>query len=172
MRTRRSPEFIAAMVEDPQRTLPGSSMPRTEMPDNERALIIRYLQSRPGDASSTTGAKPSAAPVPTAGASGEALYARWCAGCHGTAGRGDGPNASSLPVTPANHADATAMSARPDDSLFDTIAGGGAIMNRSPRMPAFGATLSPSDMRALVSHIRRLCRCEGPEWSRNTSGSR
>jgi mono/diheme cytochrome c family protein len=59
------------------------------------------------------------------------------------------------------------MSARPDDSLFDTIAAGGAVMNRSPRMPAFGATLTPAEIRALVRHIRSLCRCEGPAWSRN-----
>ena len=59
------------------------------------------------------------------------------------------------------------MSARPDDSLFDTIAAGGAVMNRSPRMPAFGATLSAAEIRALVRHIRTLCRCEGPSWSRD-----
>jgi mono/diheme cytochrome c family protein len=40
-------------------------------------------------------------------------------------------------------------------------------MNRSPRMPAFGATLSSAEIRALVRHIRALCRCEGPAWSRN-----
>jgi hypothetical protein len=39
-------------------------------------------------------------------------------------------------------------------------------MNRSPRMPAFGATLSAAEIRALVRHIRTLCRCEGPAWSR------
>ena len=40
-------------------------------------------------------------------------------------GRGDGPNARDLPVRPTAHANATAMSARSDDVLFDTIAGGG-----------------------------------------------
>jgi mono/diheme cytochrome c family protein len=41
------------------------------------------------------------------------------------------------------------------------------VMNRSARMPAFGATLSAAEIRALVRHIRTLCRCEGPTWSRN-----
>jgi mono/diheme cytochrome c family protein len=57
------------------------------------------------------------------------------------------------------------MRARSDDALFDTIAGGGAIMNRSPRMPPFGETLSASEIRSLVAEIRRLCGCEGPSWS-------
>ncbi len=36
------------------------------------------------------------------------------------------------------------MSRRPDDALYDAIAAGGAVMGRSPRMPAFGATLGPT----------------------------
>jgi mono/diheme cytochrome c family protein len=100
-------------------------------------------------------------------ADGPALYARWCAGCHGATGRGDGPNAAYLPVRPAAHTDAAAMRTRTDAVLFDMIAGGGAIMNRSPRMPAFGETLTPGEIRALVAHLRTLCRCEGPAWSRD-----
>jgi mono/diheme cytochrome c family protein len=59
------------------------------------------------------------------------------------------------------------MGARADDSLYDTIDGGGAIMNRHVRMPAFGGSLTPPQIRALVRHIRTLCRCEGPAWSRS-----
>lgn len=165
VRTRRSRAYIAAIVDDPARVVPAAAMPRTPMAPATRALIIRYLQTRPGDADD-------APPVPAPAASslprdGAALYARWCAACHGSTGKGDGPNARSLPVMPAAHADAAAMSRRPDDSLYDTIAAGGAIMNRSPRMPAFGETLSPSEIRALVAHIRTLCRCQGPAWSRD-----
>ena len=57
------------------------------------------------------------------------------------------------------------MAARPDDALYDTISGGGAIMNRSPRMPAYGTTLTPAQIRAVVRHIRALCQCSGPSWS-------
>ncbi|MEW5915242.1 MAG: cytochrome c, partial [Gemmatimonadota bacterium] len=95
------------------------------------------------------------------------LYARFCAGCHGTTGAGDGPNAQYLPVRPAPHRASAAMSQRPDDSLFDTIAGGGEIMNRSPRMPAFGQTLTAQEISSLVRYIRSLCDCEGPGWSRD-----
>src|SRR5690606_26534955 len=157
---------IAAMVDDPQRTVPGSAMPKTTMLPATRDIIVRYLTSLPGEG--TQGA-PATAPPATISATddGVALYGWWCAGCHGAIGRGDGPNARHLPVRPTAHANATAMSARSDDVLFDTIAGGGAIMNRSPRMPAFGETLSDTQMRALVRYIRTLCKCEGPAWSRD-----
>lgn len=179
VRERRSPAYIAAMIEDPQRVVPGSLMPRTRMPDATRLLITRYLATQPGtapDAAPALAPAPAlAAPVPSVPPvppDGPALYARWCASCHGATGGGDGPNAANLPVKPAAHASREAMSERPDDSLFDTIAAGGAVMNRSPRMPAFGATLSPAEIRALVRHIRSLCRCEGPAWSRPPAGVR
>lgn len=161
VRERRSAAYIAAMVDDPQRLVPGSGMPRIVLPAATRDLVVRYLQSLPGSGSATAPALP-----PAAGAGeGTALYTRWCASCHGPGGGGDGPNARHLPVRPAVHADAAAMRARSDDALFDTIAGGGAIMNRSPRMPPFGETLSASEIRSLVAEIRRLCGCEGPSWS-------
>jgi mono/diheme cytochrome c family protein len=179
VRQRRSPEYIAAMIDDPQRVVPGSAMPRTPMSDATRALITRYLGSLPGAA--PTGELPLQAlgtpsPAATVAAGdgvassrpdGARLYARWCASCHGARGEGNGPNAPHLPVPPANHTDKARESERPDDSLYDTIAGGGAIMSRSPRMPAFGATLSDEEIRALVTHIRALCRCQGPAWSRD-----
>jgi len=165
VRQRRSAAYIAAMIADPQRVVPGSGMPRTRMPESTRDVITRYLTTLPGSADGTV---PVAGAVPTAATpDGAVLYATWCAACHGEAGRGDGPNAANLPVKPSAHASREAMSARPDDSLFDTIAAGGAVMNRSPRMPAFGATLTPAEIRALVRHIRSLCRCKGPAWSRD-----
>lgn len=171
VRTRRSADYIAAIVTDPRRVVPAAAMPRTLMLPATRELVIRYLQTRPGDA---TGATPASTPPPppTTTVDAPLLYAKWCASCHGAKGRGDGPNAGSLPVKPAAHSDKSAMSARPDDSLYDTIAGGGAIMNRSPRMPAFGASLSPTEIRALVAHIRALCGCQGPAWSRDATGER
>jgi mono/diheme cytochrome c family protein len=50
VRERRSAAYIAAMIADPQGTVPGSVMPRTEMPPATRDLISRYLASRPGSA--------------------------------------------------------------------------------------------------------------------------
>lgn len=168
VRTRRSARYIAAIVADPQRVRPGTSMPRHPTFLSQELLIVRYLTTRPGAATGDVeGTVVGAAPEDRAA---PALYSRFCAGCHGATGGGDGPNAKFLPVPPAVHQSAPAMSLRSDDALFDAIAGGGAIMNRSPRMPAFAQALQPAEIRSLVRHIRRLCRCEGPAWS--TDGRR
>ncbi len=167
VRARRDAAYIAAIIRDPQQVRPGAAMPRTRMPETDRALITRLLGGDVANrdvAARDVTAPPSPAPADTNGAT---LYRTWCAGCHGITGRGDGPNAKALPVPPARHADAATMSQRPDDTLYDTIDGGGAIMNRSARMPAFGGSLSRTQIRALVAHIRSLCRCAGPAWSRD-----
>jgi mono/diheme cytochrome c family protein len=167
--SRRDPAYIARVVADPQGTVQGTLMPHTPMPRDWRALIVRYLG---GDAAllATAGARPTTGSSVGTDSAGAPLYARYCTGCHGPQGRGDGPNAASLPVPPARHASKDAMSARSDDALYDTIAGGGAIMNRSPRMPAYGTTLSPAQIRALVRHIRSLCGCLVPSWSADGQG--
>ncbi len=162
--SRRSAAYIAAIIADPQTRLPGAAMPRHPMSERTRDLITRFL------ARDARGADVAPVRAPTARTAnppdGAALYVRWCAVCHGESGRGDGPNARDLPVAPARHADAAAMSTRPDDSLYDVIAAGGLAWGRSARMPAFGATLSDVEIRALVAHIRSLCQCTGPSWSR------
>jgi mono/diheme cytochrome c family protein len=166
VRDRRDGDYVARMVGNPQGTVPATFMPHTPMPDAWRELVVRYLG---GNASVLSSTRPTASTaVDTNGAT---LYARYCTGCHGERGNGDGPNAKSLPVPPARHASREAMSLRPDDSLYDTIAGGGAIMNRSPRMPVYGTTLTPAQIRALVRHIRSLCKCTGPAWSTDGNAS-
>jgi mono/diheme cytochrome c family protein len=188
---RRSAKYIRAIIEDPQQTLPGSAMPRHPMEGPVREIVIRFLANNatgadqpalagPRSTTASPSGPPSASPsgppsASTAAAApaapnGVALYARWCASCHGASGMGDGPDARRLPVAPARHADAAAMSKRPDDSLYDVIAVGGPPYGRSARMPAFGATLSSSEIRALVAQIRLLCKCQGPAWSRHGAG--
>ena len=166
--TRRNAAYITAMVTDPQRTVPGTPMPRTPMSESMRLLIIQYLTNRPSAAVAPAGTSaapsPLPAPTPSAARDGAALYATYCAACHGARGGGDGANAKYLPVKPAVHASRDMMSKRSDDALFDTIFGGGAIMNRSPRMPAFGVTLTHDEIRLLVRYIRTLCGCRGPAW--------
>jgi hypothetical protein len=57
------------------------------------------------------------------------------------------------------------MSLRPDDTLYDGIAAGGWVLDRSHRMPAFGEALAPETIRGLVDYIRVLCDCQGPRWA-------
>jgi mono/diheme cytochrome c family protein len=164
---RRDAEYISAIITDPQRIVPGAAMPKTPMTRSTRELIIAYVarNARAGAVPAT--APPSSAPPATTAA---ATYGRWCSSCHGATGHGDGPNAKYLPVPPAVHSSASQMGRRSDDALFDAIAGGGVVMGKSPRMPAFGETLSASEIRGLVAHIRTLCACKAPAWS--SDGSR
>ena len=166
---RRSAAYIRAIVEDPQRVIPGIAMPKSVMAVAVRDLVVRFLSSgaKGADPAPMTAPSPGAAPTSATGA---ALYAKWCATCHGSAGNGDGPDARYQPVRPARHSDAAQMSKRPDDSLFDVIATGGVAWGRSARMPAFGATLPNAEIRALVAQIRTLCKCQGPGWSRHGGG--
>ena len=162
--SRRSAAYIRAVIEDPQRTVPAAAMPATHMPAATRELLIRFLSRDASTAAATVA--PSPATSPSTPPDGAALYGRWCASCHGANGQGDGPNTKFLPVRPAVHANAALMRERPDDTLYDAIAGGGAVMGKSARMPAFGATLSREEIRSVVAQLRVLCRCEGPAWSR------
>jgi len=160
---RRSAAYIRAMIEDPQRVVPQSGMPKPMMRASVRELVIRYIS-----ADAPIGAPPAIPPAPRAyPIPAESQYQRWCAACHGHNGGGDGPNARFLPVRPAVHQSAPAMSGRSDDALFDAISGGGLVMGKSARMPAFGQTLSGADIRGLVTYIRQLCDCTGPAWSRD-----
>ena len=166
---RRSEAWIRGMIEDPQRTMPGAAMPRARMPEATRELLVRFLLRQGARAAATPASAPAPSTArtdpPPVAVDGATLYGRWCASCHGAAGRGDGPNAAYLPVRPVAHTDATLMGRRSNDALFDAIAGGGVVMGRSARMPAFGATLSPVEIRALVAQVRAFCRCDGPAWS-------
>lgn len=159
---RLSREAIEAMVTDPQGTRPGTIMPQVPMPESTRRLVVAYLAgSLASRGPVTPGPRPASGNPPSPG-----LYARHCAACHGDQGRGDGWNAAALPVPPAALADPARMSALSDDRLFDTIFAGGYVMARSHLMPPYGRTLGREEIWALVRHIRTLCGCQGPAWSR------
>jgi mono/diheme cytochrome c family protein len=168
VRTRRTAAYIAAISRDPAATHPGAAMPRVQDARLERVIALlaagdaRHAQAGRADAQYLSPLEHALVPL-----AGDAVYARWCAACHGPSGRGDGYNARFLDSAPAVHADAALMSIRPDDTLFDGIAGGGAVLGRSPEMPPFGGTLNNQDIAQLVMRLRELCRCAAPLWSRD-----
>ena len=162
--SRRSAAYIRAIVTNPAIVVPGTTMPRIPMPESVRELVIAYLSAGAAPGTPVLTSLRSTASLTHTGAS---LYARNCAACHGERGRGDGPNARYLPVRPAAHADAAAMSTRSDDRLFDAVSGGGYPLGRSVMMPAFGETLTREEIWLLVRHMRTLCGCVGPAWSRS-----
>jgi mono/diheme cytochrome c family protein len=95
---------------------------------------------------------PSAAETPR----GQALYAQYCAACHGAEGRGDGPSAASLPIKPWNLTEGRVLGHLPDEFLELTIKKGGQAVGLSPLMPAWEAYLGPEQVRDLVAYIRSL----------------
>ncbi len=160
-------DYVLAMIRDPGATVSGTLMPRQRMPERDARRLAAYLMSLRASEAPDVASPPQATPALPAGAEqdGAALYARHCAACHGANGGGDGWNVRNLGVTPAVHADATAMSERPNDTLYDGIAAGGFVLDGSPLMPAYGSMLEPVQIRALVEHIRTLCACEQPAWA-------
>ena len=107
-----------------------------------------------------------AAPV----ARGQELYAQSCAGCHGDAGRGDGPAAAGLEPPPADLTDPTLATSSPLD-FYRRITLGVA----GTTMPGFEATLDEEERWAvaLYASTLRLPRASGhvPEKLRGLGNS-
>jgi mono/diheme cytochrome c family protein len=87
---------------------------------------------------------------------GKAKYDANCVGCHGTAGKGDGPAAKALTPKPQDHTDGNKMNALSDQYLFDIIKEGGAALKKAPLMPAGKSKFKDQDVWDLVAYIRSL----------------
>lgn len=96
--------------------------------------------------------------APVAAAAGDAangakLYKRYCRGCHGEDGRGGAhtfmPHIGNL--TRAGYIDLL-----PDEHIAGVIRDGGEAYGMSAYMPAWGKTLSDSQIDDIVAHIRTL----------------
>lgn len=171
--SRLRPGFIYRMISDPRNAVPGAVMPRIPMPETTVQLVTRFLL----DETVREGSSPYLSLVkyplnfPVSGEEGADLYGRYCAGCHGPGGDGNGFNREFLPAKPAALSDPLKLSQRPDDTLFDAIYSGGFILDKSPLMPPFGHTLGRSEIRRMVAYLREMCGCRGPEWSRNEAAN-
>jgi mono/diheme cytochrome c family protein len=82
-------------------------------------------------------------------ASGQKIYLKTCASCHGKSGDADGPAVIELNIHPAKLSDPK-LATESDGSLFWKITTG-----KKP-MPGFGKRLSETDRWHLVNYIRTL----------------
>ena len=86
---------------------------------------------------------------------GQALYARYCSGCHGEDGRGEAktfrPNVGNLAVK-------VLMDELSDEYLFAVIQKGGAAVGKNAAMPAWSGQLNDDDIGSLVVFVRTLSR--------------
>jgi mono/diheme cytochrome c family protein len=89
-------------------------------------------------------------------AQGQKLYATYCSGCHGDAGKGDGPAARSLPVKPIDHTDGKAMNGLSDKYLQEIISKGGTAVGKSSFMPGWGGQLNEAQVRDIIAFMRSI----------------
>lgn len=82
---------------------------------------------------------------------GKAVYERHCQSCHGVTGYGDGPDAGSLRVPPANFQRFRSF-LKSDEELLRTIEHGVVF---SP-MHSWRGTLTDGEMQDVVAYIRLL----------------
>jgi mono/diheme cytochrome c family protein len=169
LNTRLQPEYVAQVLRDPVGIVSETVMPKVDMPDTTLNLLINYLilQDLPRPESSYLSHIDNPPYFYQELEEPRRLYVKHCVPCHGPNGDADGYNVPFLPVVPTTHSDSAYMSDRPDDTLFDGIYSGGYILNKSHRMPPWGVTLEREEIWGLVRHMRELCNCEGPAWSRD-----
>jgi mono/diheme cytochrome c family protein len=109
------------------------------------------------------GAAPPLVTPSAAALNGAADNFKWyCIQCHGPRGDGRGVNnhpAAKLPVSPRNLTDGKDMAQFSDEDMFRTITRGGGANDLSAIMPPWGNVFSESEIRALVGHVRKLCKC-------------
>jgi cytochrome c6 len=78
-----------------------------------------------------------------------ALYKQKCATCHGAGGKGDTPAGKSMKVRSLADPEVAKMS---DDELA------GAIGKGKGKMPAYGKSMKPDEIKAMVAYIRSLAK--------------
>ena len=89
---------------------------------------------------------------------GKSTYGELCAKCHGSSGKGDGKEASTLATKPKDLTDCARMQGFTDDKLFQVIKGGGPAGGLSKDMPGYADALEDDEMRDVLAYIRSLCR--------------
>lgn len=91
---------------------------------------------------------------------GGALYAAYCAACHGEDGSGRRNLASPSEVDstplPSSLKSWVRKGGRSDKALREVILGGGTAVHKSGYMPAWGHTLTGEQVEDLVAYIRQL----------------
>jgi len=89
---------------------------------------------------------------------GAKIFTQQCARCHGSGGRGDGPDLVKLQaaVTPDNWADKSTNQELSDDFIVAMITKGGRANGKSRIMPAFGDKLNAGQIQDLLAFIRSV----------------
>lgn len=85
------------------------------------------------------------------------VYQQYCASCHGKTGHGDGSLGAFLNPKPRDFADCKIMMKITDKTIFNAIKGGGASVGLSHNMPAWGGSLTDSQIKNMIKYVRHFC---------------
>ncbi len=88
------------------------------------------------------------------------LYAVNCSRCHGSEGRGDGPDSDVLGVELPDFTTHEFQSSRTDSDIYSVIEKGGAPLQMSPMMPPWGGFLKDAEIDHLTIYTRELGKIE------------
>ncbi len=84
-------------------------------------------------------------------------FVRFCSKCHGTEGKGDGPQADALTTKPRDFTDCARMKAMSDEMVFTAIKAGGEAVKLSKDMPAWKDGMDDDEIHDLVAYVRSFC---------------
>lgn len=85
-------------------------------------------------------------------------FNRFCSKCHGTGGKGDGPQADALVTKPRDFTDCARMKGITDEVAFKAIKEGGESVGLSKDMPAWKDGMEDDEIRDLVAYVRTFCK--------------
>lgn len=89
---------------------------------------------------------------------GKQVYQRYCSGCHGDTGAGDGFNSFNLDPHPRDLGDPKFQKSKSNVDLADAIRRGGSGVGLTSLMPPWGRTLDDRHINAVVLYIRTFKR--------------
>jgi mono/diheme cytochrome c family protein len=89
---------------------------------------------------------------------GAKLFAKNCARCHGSGGKGDGPDLAKIhaDTPPDDWTNRETNAELSDYKIRKIVTGGGPAVDKSSKMPAFKSKISPAQIDDLIAFIRTL----------------
>ena len=89
-------------------------------------------------------------------AQGKRIFYQYCVWCHADATPAGPSNRSNLTPMPPLMNDGEKLNGESDEFLQNIITLGGSAQGKSPMMPPYGKTLSPGDIKAVISFTRAI----------------